>query len=408
MKFSLNIYFFSLLFSSLTINADQKIPTPQKKKIAIFTSKGGGAHKSASQAITYYLKNDYEILIVNPFEDIFESLDPINRLSFNTVKGEDLYNFFLKNRWNRMINLLGDFGEYYTRTHQRRMIKCLQKYIQNNKPDMIISVVPYTNSATFTVAKEYKVPFLIVPADMDARTYILDINANDYEKFALSLPFDDSLLLEKIDEDLIPEERIKFLGFPLRSTFLEKKDKQKIKKEFSIPKDKKVIMILMGATGSSAVYSYVKKISKSKLNLHLIVCIGREESLIEQLKKIKLPKNITTSVIGFTDKAADLMAISDLLITKSGPTSLCEAIQMNLPVLIDNTSISLKWEKISSEFVRKHDLGKVITNFNQVNKFLEKLLKNEDEIKLIKDRMNNFKTKNFKTKLKTLVKEMIN
>lgn len=408
MKFSLNIYFSLLLFPSFLLNADAKIVNIEKKKIVIFTSKGGGAHKSASKAITDYLKDDYEIISVNPFEDIFESLDPINKITFNTWKGEDLYNFFLKNRWNRMINLLGDFGEYYTRTHQRRMIKCLKKYIQNEKPDMIISVVPYTNSATFAVAKEHNVPFLIIPADMDATTYILDIDAKGFEKFALSLPFDDSLLLEKIDDELVPEDKIKFLGFPLRSTFFEKKDKQKIKKEFAIDKDKKVIMILMGATGSSAIHSYVKKISKSKLNLHLIVCIGREESLIEQLRKIKLPKNITTSEIGFTDKAADLMAISDLLITKSGPTSLCEAIQMNLPVLIDNTSISLKWEKISSDFVRKHDLGKVITNFNQVNKFLEKLFKNEDEIKTIKKRMNEFKTKNFKLKLKNLVKEMIN
>ena len=67
-----------------------------KKKILILSSKGGGGHTCAANAISNYLKNDYEVVVVNVFCDILGDCDPIKKISFGHSDAEDSYNFLLK------------------------------------------------------------------------------------------------------------------------------------------------------------------------------------------------------------------------------------------------------------------------------------------------------------------------
>ena len=76
-----------------------------------------------------------------------------------------------------------------------------------------------------------------------------------------------------------------------------------------------------------ASYKYVAYLIKMQLPLHILVCIGRNERLRRNINKILLPEDVSLTIIGFTDRIADFMAISDVLITKPGPGSVCEALK---------------------------------------------------------------------------------
>src|SRR3972149_5676114 len=122
-------------------------------------------------------------------------------------------------------------------------------------------------------------------------------------------------------------------------------------------------MMLMGAQGSRASYEFAKKIAKLKLPAHLLVCLGKNEELKSKINKIKFNSNISVTTIGFTSRISDLMAASDLILTKPGPNSISEAMYMNLPMILDGSTKILFWEKLNIKLVKANKLGLVVDRY---------------------------------------------
>ena len=80
------------------------------------------------------------------------------------------------------------------------------------------------------------------------------------------------------------------------------------------------------------------------------------------------------SIVGFTERISDYMAVSDILITKSGTLSVCEAIYMNLPMLLDATSTILPWEQFNHTFIKQHNFGESITDYAMIEPMISALL----------------------------------
>lgn len=226
-------------------------------------------------------------------------------------------------------------------------------------------------------------------------------------RFLLTLPYNDPDILNFAKNKVIPQNKQIIAGFPIKSSFFTPKDKEKIKKDFEVPPNKPVILVLMGAAGSKATYYYLLTLLQLRLPVHLILCLGRNESLRSQIEKLAKPKHITASIISYTDKIADLMAISDLCITKAGTVSVCETMYMNLPIILDNTSTPLNWEKFNIEFIQKHHFGSVITHYKQLNKLVHKMLTDADYYAACKKNLMNFPKKNFGDCIKNVIVQLI-
>jgi len=357
-----------------------------KQKAIIFSSRGGAAHQSAAEVIKQDLENlGFDVIISNILTDVLNKLDPINYIS--KYGAENFYNYLLKSGWYWSVNQLADFGIRRLKVQHDKVVKLITEFLKQEKADLVVSVMPIINSQVSDAAKQINIPFIVVTVDFDL-SYYFSIKP-DYENLFITLPSNDAINLKNF-----PDKNIFVAGFPIRKSFFECKDREKIKKEFNIP-DKSVILIMMGGTGSKRAFYFVKKLSASKNPLHLIVCLGRNEFLKKKIENLKLPKNISVSCLGFTDKIADLMSISDLLITKAGPTSLVEAITMKLPILIDGTSTFLNWEKINAQLVQKYKIGEIIKNYGYTLKQSEKLLFDTEYRNQILGNLENLKLPNF-------------
>lgn len=392
---------------SAKLVASKNIVKP-KKRILIVSSIGGGGHASVANALQSYLK-DYDITVTNIFQDIINPVDLMQTFTFKRLSGEDFYNFCLQSRWTGVISSMVSFGSWTLRRQKNAIEKLMIDYLerQNPKFDLILSVMPSINFALINVAHKFDIPFLVLTNDLDTTNYINGIKNPSYKKFYYTLAFEDQVLRDKIACAGIPNSQIKITGFPLRPSFFKPKDKDAIKKEFQVPKDKKVVMLLMGGVGSLITYRYVRIIAKSDLPMHLIVCLGRNEKLRRNISKIALPKNLTLNMIGYTDRIADLMAISDVLITKPGPGSICEALASNLPVIIDKTNGTLWWELANIDFVQDYGFGDVLTNFRDLKNILAKYIKDSDYVAAIKKNISKFKKPNPENSIRDLIKQIL-
>lgn len=393
---------------SLDKQVAKKSQLLRKKRILIFSSIGGGGHTAVSNGLNSYLFDEYEILVVNLFKEVLGPLDTLGTLSFGKMGGEDLYNFCLRARWTGVAGSIARAGNSYFNWRQDAAESCLLDYFKYAKPDLIISVIPIVNGAVLAVAQKLDIPLLILTNDLDTTNYLNGISKPTYKKFKITLAFEDPTLREKMKPAGIPESQIAVAGFPLRPEFFKPKDVPALKKEFNVPPDKPVVMVFMGGAGSMTSYRYVRVLARMGIPLHMIIVLGRNERLKRNINKIMLPEGVTMTLLGFTNRIADLMAMSDVLITKPGPGSVCEALESNVPMILDATQGSIWWEETNIDFMTKHGFAIRLNDVLHLEKELPRYIKkNSPFVSGVKKKMKEFKREQFCKTVKPLVEEML-
>jgi processive 1,2-diacylglycerol beta-glucosyltransferase len=268
-------------------------------------------------------------------------------------------------------------------------------------------VVPFVNNALLESTKALHIPFILLPTDLDIRTFIDNIKTPDYDKFHLILGLHDDEILQQVSKSEIPAEQITIGGFPLRSDFFVKKNIRALKREFKIPVDKPVLMIMMGAAGSTGIYKFIKQLETLQEPLHLIVILGRNEQLRPRIEKITLPKSISMTILGFTQRIPDLMAISDICLTKSGSVSFCEALYSELPILLDATTTSIRWERFNHHFTEKYFVGYTIKRYDALPQLLSQLLHNPQIMDRMKKNIVTIEKKQLDKNIKPIVQKLL-
>jgi len=78
--------------------------------------------------------------------------------------------------------------------------------------------------------------------------------------------------------------------------------------------------------------------------------------------------------VGFTQDVDCYMALSDFFIGKPGPGSISEALQFNLPVIVECNGRTLPQERYNAQWVTEKKLGVVLNSFGKINDGVQKLL----------------------------------
>lgn len=382
-------------------------PPSLKKKIVVFSSLGGGGHTSVSKGLCGYLEQAYDVKIVNAIKTVLSPVDTMATVTFGKVTGEDLYNFMLRCGWTNLCGSFALSGRSYMDWRHGTMVKLLRDFLAEEQPALVISVVPHMNRAFLEICQELDIPFLIITNDLDGANYVHGLAPPYYKKFKYTIPFDDQAVRDKVKHAQFTDDMIVVTGFPLRPEFYQKKKVEKLKKDFKIPPDKPVVMVFMGGAGSQASYRYVRILARLKIPMHIIVCLGRNERLKRNIRKIQLPPGITTTLMGYTDRIADIMAMSDLVITKPGPNSVCEALQSEVPMILDEANGAIFWERLNIDFMVKHGFAESLKDYGQIDTMLPKYFQDTEFTDAVKKKMREFAGVRYDQTIKPLVDEMV-
>jgi UDP-N-acetylglucosamine:LPS N-acetylglucosamine transferase len=353
------------------------------------------------------LKDDYQLIHTHIFAQVLHPLDLIRRATFGKISGEGLYNHLIRKKYFRTLNMFARLGHRLFSVSKNSVYDLIKKYLEQHKPDLVISVIPFVNSEILCVAQELAIPFIVIPPDLDATNFFLNIDQCTYKKIWVITAFNDASIKKIITAAHIPEDQIMVGGFPVRKSFFEQKDTRAIKKQYDIPEEKPVVFVLMGAAGSDVMYNFVQELNKVSFPLHVILVLGRNAQLRPKIEALLAQGTLTATIFGVTDHIADLMAVSDVLITKSGPGTICEAIYSNLPMLLDATSPVLKWELFNLTFVKNHGFGTSIESYADVAPLVEQFLRDVNKYVQMKERLMNFEKKNLEETLRQLLDEIL-
>lgn len=207
--------------------------------------------------------------------------------------------------------------------------KRLYKYIITEEFDSIICVHLFPALMVSWLKKKY---------GLEVKTSLL---TTDYTCYPFTAKTDMDLyflpheaLADEFNNIVKDKSKLVATGIPIKRGFLSLPDKASARKLLGIDDNMKVIFIMGGSMGCGPMEDLVIKVAEgADQNTRILVSCGTNKALLKSLQK----KNLTgTEVFSFSDNIPNIMAASDLFVTKPGGISSTEAAVSGLPTIVMN------------------------------------------------------------------------
>ena len=248
-----------------------------KKKILILSSNGGYGHNAATNTLKSLLGDKYDFSVIYPIDEM--------RI-WGVRSGEEIYNTMLRWGWIRPMNIISKhIAPKIFRSRKKYIEEMISADIQREKPDMLISLIPYINLPASEAARKIDIPFLLITTDNDLRHWAHGLHAVKHPRFKVTIGDDLPTTREVLRQRHIPDAAIETIGLPLRPEFFSPKKIPHLCKQYDIPEGKPVILIMMGGSGGEASMEYTQQIGQMDLGAHLVVCCGKNKKLVRKIKK---------------------------------------------------------------------------------------------------------------------------
>lgn len=141
-------------------------------------------------------------------------------------------------------------------------------------------------------------------------------------------------LKEKLIAHNVAPEKIHAFGIPVDNAFKQLYDKEKILKAFHVASAARVVLLMGGGSGLLPMERIVSSLNEIETPLCMLMVTGSNKALYRRLRAVRLNRRHQGIVLGFADNVHEIMAASDVLISKAGGLTASEALCAHLPMLI--------------------------------------------------------------------------
>jgi len=345
--------------------------------------------------------------------------EAINEVALDTRKGDEIKLFDILDHTNPFFRFIYSKGYIFTITKIQwlwsilffladtkylsvinRNLRCYVNslfcsdflaYIKNENPDYVISTHFLVNELVSSLKKNNQIKTKLVSVVTDFGVHDFWI-ADNIDMYVAASDYTKQILIDK----RIKENKITVLGLPVRRQFTEIVDPESIKRRLGLNSDFTVLML----TGGVGIGPIIEVVEALKDSVNIIVICGKNLKLCTQLKE-KNYKNLVP--LCWIDNVHEIMAASDLLITKPGGSSIYESLIMGLPMVF--FCFIPGQESQNAKIMSELGLGFIIKEPNKIRDKVIYFKDNPQELDEIKKKILNFRIKNSATKILELLNE---
>lgn len=335
------------------------------KSILIISSEHTGhGHKSITEALCekFSDRDDIKIHIVDGFSLGGRPLIKVGKsYGFITRKAESL--------WELIYDISETKPALINEIVEITIKENFLKLIRDTNPDLILSVHPNFNGSIINILEKnnIKIPVITFIADLVS---ISPLWADNRAEYTISPTFEAKL---KCLEYGVSEDKIKVLGFPVRSKFCSN-----VENDFKYTIERPLECLIM--SGGEGVGNMKKnaEILLDNFNCNVKIVAGRNIALKRKLE-LTLNKKYGDRVIiyGFTEKIHELMLTSDIAFTRGSPNVMMEAVACNVPLVI--TGSLPGQEQGNPRYAVRHNFGVECKNVKDIHSIITNLLANNAE-----------------------------
>ncbi len=299
---------------------------PKRPRILFLFSDTGGGHRSAAEAIIEALHLEYGDQISTQMVDILKDFAPrpLNRLPVlypRIVRLPQAWEvgYHISNGSHRVRAIAATVYPYVR--------QAIRRLIDQYPSDMIVSVHPLSNEPVLHSAGQSRPYFVTVVTDMVTTHAFWYCPQTD-----LCLVATQEAYRRALKFGLKPEQ-VQIVGLPVADRFCKPAgDRNSLRLRLGWPQDRPVYLLVGGGEGMGPLEKVAYAIAEGCPWASLVVIAGRNQSLKTRLETRPWP--IPTHIYGFVREMPDFMRASDVLITKSGPGTISEALIAGLPMVL--------------------------------------------------------------------------
>lgn len=352
----------------------------------IISAGGTGGHIYPALAILKKIKEmepQSEFLYIGTHNRMEKDIVPKHNIPFKSI---EIYGFSKSLKAN--LKTIKKFLNAY---------KECKKIITEFKPDVVIGVGGYVTG-----------PVIYAASKLGVKTFIHEQNSipGKCNKF-LSKYVDMIGVSMKSSLNAFPHDKVHFTGNPCSEEAL--KMTASPKKEFGLTEDKKLVYIVMGSLGSSAITEKLKnsiKLFQDK-NYEVMFVTGKDS--YDDIKELNIPSNV--KIFPYVESQARIMKKADLVVTRCGASTLAEIISLKLPsILIPSPYVPNNHQYVNGmDFVNKH-AGVMIEEKDltgeKLVKTIDSLINDDKILKEMKENLADLGVDDSATRIYELLKKL--
>lgn len=246
------------------------------------------------------------------------------------------------------------------------------------KPDAVCctQAFPCGMVADFKKIYDAAIPLVGVLTDYVPHSYWIYDNVNYY-----IVPSDE--VGQQLVEKGVNRDKIKPLGIPFDPGFNRSASREELCKKFKLKPDIFTILIMGGGQGLGPIKQVVKSLEKIDSPLQEIIVTGANKKLYKSLKKAVKKYKKRILLFGYSDKIAEFMSVSDIIITKPGGITTAEALSKKLPMIIIKPLPGQ--EANNTNYLMKKRAALKINDAKEINQVIDDLLRNKFKLNSISE-----------------------
>jgi len=290
------------------------------KKI-LMTGGGTAGHVTPNIALLPALRNaGYEISYIGSYEGIEKRLIEEQGIPYYGISSGKLRRYFDPKNFSDPFKVVKGLGQ---------SVGLLKKL----KPDIVFSKGGFVSVPVVLAARICKIPAIIHESDITPGL------ANK-----LAIPGATKVCCN-FPETLkyLPAKKAVYTGSPIRQELLSGNEDAALAFCKLTAKNKPVLLIIGGSTGSKAINNAVREALPQLLENYIIIHLCGKNNLDSSLEKTE--GYLQFEYIG--KELADLFALSDLVISRAGANAICELLALHKPnILIPLSAAASRGDQI--------------------------------------------------------------
>lgn len=302
------------------------IQPPEPHRILFLFSDTGGGHRSAAEAIIEALHLEFPGRVTCEMIDIFKEYappplnlapriyPPLSRMPTLWGMGYRLSDG--PRRTRVFYNVIWPYI--------RRNLRLL---LAEHPADLVVSVHQLVNVPIARLVSKHGLPFITVVTDM------VTTHAAWYATRATHIVVPTEEAFRRGLKAGVRPENMTVVGMPVADRFCQPQgERADIRERLGWPVDRPVVLLVGGGEGMGPLEEMTAAIDRSGLDLALAVICGRNQSLKGRLERRRW--RLPARVYGFVTEMPAFMHAADVLVTKAGPGTICEAFIAGLPMIL--------------------------------------------------------------------------
>ena len=295
-------------------------------KILVIHASAGAGHLKAAEAIHEAIEKHTSHQSI--YVDALDYTSPIFKKMYR-----DFYAFLVSKMpviWKTAFHFLDlpaiqPWLRILRRIYNNINSRKLQKFLKEEQFDYIFSTQFFSTEiiSAMKCSQQITSQLITVVTDFDVHHIWL---ADGVDQYAVASDW----TAQKMQILGVPKEKIHVTGIPISEAFSVTEDIPILKKRLRLKENLFTILMATGSFGIGPIEEILKVLVDG---FQVIVICGHNKNLFQKLKSYQSEH---VKILGLVDNMPELMAVSDVMLTKPGGLSISEALVSQLPMIFFN------------------------------------------------------------------------